>query len=93
MGQAALGAIGKIMQEFPGVNTICGLSNISFGLPRRRIFNRYFLALGISRGLSAVILDPTDKQLMTALLTAEMLTGRDEYRQNYIEAYQNGALI
>jgi cobalamin-dependent methionine synthase I len=93
MGLGAMGAIEKIMQEFPGVNTICGLSNISFGLPQRRIINRYFLALCISRGLSAVILDPTDKQLMTALLTAEMLTGRDEYCQNYIEAYQNNNLV
>ncbi len=92
MGLAALGAISKISQNFPGVNTICGLSNISFGLPQRRIINRYFLALCISRDLSAVILDPTDKQLMTALITTEMLTGRDEYCQNYIEAYQNNRL-
>ena len=93
MGLAALGAIKKIMQNFPGVNTICGLSNISFGLPERRIINRNFLTLCISYGLSAVILDPTDKQLMTALLTTEMLVGRDEYCQNYIEAYQNNRLI
>ncbi len=93
MGLAALGALKKIMQNFPGVNTICGLSNISFGLPERRIINRYFLTLCISHGLSAVILDPTDKQLMTALLATEMLIGQDEYCQNYIEAYQNNHLI
>lgn len=93
MGLAALGAIKKIMQNFPGVNTICGLSNISFGLPERRIINRNFLTLCISYGLSAVILDPTDKQLMTALITTEMLVSRDEYCQNYIEAYQNNRLI
>jgi cobalamin-dependent methionine synthase I len=93
MALAALGAIKQIMQDFPGVNTICGLSNISFGLPERRIINRYFLTLCISYGLSAVILDPTDKQLMTALLTTEMLVGRDEYCQDYIEAYQNNQLI
>lgn len=93
MGLAALGAISKIMQNFPKVNTICGLSNISFGLPERRIINRNFLTLCISHGLSAVILDPTDKQLMTSLLTTEMLIGRDEYCQNYIEAYQENRLI
>lgn len=93
MGLAALGAIRQINQDFPGVNTICGLSNISFGLPERRIINRYFLTLCISHGLSAVILDPTDKQLMTALLTTEMLVGLDEYCQDYIEAYQNNQLI
>jgi cobalamin-dependent methionine synthase I len=92
MGLASLGAISKIMDAFPGVNTICGLSNISFGLPERRIINRNFLALCICYGLSAVILDPTDRELMTTLITAEMLMGRDEYCENYIEAYQNGRL-
>jgi cobalamin-dependent methionine synthase I len=93
MGLAALGAIKQIKQDFPAVNTICGLSNVSFGLPERRIINRYFLTLCISYGLTAVILDPTDKQLMTALLTTEMLVGRDEYCQDYIDAYQNNRLI
>ncbi len=93
MGLAALGAIKQIKHDFPAVNTICGLSNVSFGLPERRIINRYFLTLCISYGLTAVILDPTDKQLMTALLTTEMLVGRDEYCQNYIDAYQNNRLI
>ena len=92
MGLASLGAISKIKENFPGVNTICGLSNISFGLPERRIINRSFLALCISYGLSAVILDPTDKHLMTQLITTEMLLGRDEYCENYIDAYQNNRL-
>ena len=92
MGVAALGAINKIMHDFPGVNTICGLSNISFGLPERRLINRNFLALCIASGLSAVILDPTDQQLMATLLAVEMLLGRDEYCGNFIDAYQNGRI-
>jgi 5-methyltetrahydrofolate--homocysteine methyltransferase len=92
MGIATLGAINKIMKEFPGVNTICGLSNISFGLPERRLINHNFLALAISYGLSAAILDPTDKQLMATLLAVEMLLGRDEYCENFIDAYQNGRI-
>jgi 5-methyltetrahydrofolate--homocysteine methyltransferase len=92
MGIATLGAIGKIMGDFPGVNTICGLSNISYGLPERRLINRNYLALGMSYGLSAVILDPTDRQLMNTLLTVEMLLGRDEYCGNFIDAYQNGQI-
>ncbi len=90
LGIATLGAINKIMNDFPGVNTICGISNISFGLPERRLINRSFLALGMSYGLSAVILDPTDQQLMATLITVEMLLGRDEYCGNFIDAYQNG---
>jgi len=92
MGIATLGAIYEIMNHFPGVNTICGLSNISFGLPERRLINRNFLALCMSYGLSAAILDPTDRQLMATLLAVEMLLGRDEYCQNFIDAYQNGRI-
>ena len=92
MGITTLRAISKIMNDFPGVNTICGLSNISFGLPERRLINRNFLALSISYGLSAVILDPTDRQLMATLLSVEMLLGRDEYCGNFIDAYQNGKI-
>jgi 5-methyltetrahydrofolate corrinoid/iron sulfur protein methyltransferase len=93
MGAATLGAINKIMSDFPGVNTICGLSNVSFGLPERRLINRSFLVLCMSYGLSAAILDPTDKQLMASLLAAEMLLGRDEYCENFIDAYQNGRIV
>jgi 5-methyltetrahydrofolate--homocysteine methyltransferase len=92
MGIATLEAIHKIMNDFPGVNTICGLSNISFGLPERRLINRNFLALCISYGLSAAIFDPTDKELMASLLAVEMLLGRDEYCENFIDAYQNGRI-
>jgi 5-methyltetrahydrofolate--homocysteine methyltransferase len=92
MGIATLEAIYRIMSDFPGVNTICGLSNVSFGLPERRIINRNFLALCMSYGLSAVILDPTDKQLMTTLIAVEMLLSRDEYCENFIDAYQNGRI-
>ncbi len=92
MGIAALEAIRQIMQGFPGVNTICGLSNISFGLPERRLINRNFLALAMSYGLSAAIMDPTDKLLMSTLLSIDMLLGRDEYCENYIEAYQRGGI-
>ncbi len=89
MGTAVLGAIQKIMNDFPGVNTICGLSNISFGLPMRKVINRNFLALCMASGLSAAILDPTDQQLMATLLSTDMLLGQDEYCGNFIEAYQS----
>ena len=92
MGIATLRAISTIISDFPGVNTICGLSNISFGLPERRLINRNFLALSMSYGLSAVILDPTDRQLMSTILAVEMLLGRDEYCGNFIDAYENGQI-
>jgi len=92
MGLAALGAIAGIMSDFPGVNTICGLSNISFGLPARRLINRNFLSLCLSHGLSAAILDPADRHLMATLLAVEMLLNRDEYCDGFITAYQTGRI-
>ncbi len=92
MGTAILGAINMIMQSFPGVNTICGLSNVSFGLPMRSLINRNFLAIAVANGLSAAILDPTDKKLMSTIVTAEMLLGKDDYCEKYIDAYQDGIL-
>lgn len=87
MGPAVLEAVAGIMDRFPGVNTICGLSNISYGLPARRMINRHFLGLAVSRGLSAAILDPTDPRLMSALLTVRMLLGQDDYCSEFIDAY------
>ncbi|MFC2062825.1 dihydropteroate synthase [Chloroflexota bacterium] len=92
MGTAVLGAIDEIMNGFPGVNTICGLSNISFGLPARGVINRNFLALGLAHGLSAAILDPTDQRLMETLLAVEMLLGKDEYCGDFIDAFQGGRI-
>lgn len=91
-GTTALEAIGSIRTRFPGVKTICGLSNVSFGLPRRGLVNRSFLALCLSHGLSAAILDPTDSELMATLLSVEMLLGQDNYCDKYINAYQTGRI-
>ncbi|MDH4205385.1 MAG: dihydropteroate synthase [Desulfobacteraceae bacterium] len=92
MGNAVLGTIKTIMNDFPGINTICGLSNISFGLPARHLINRTFLSLCILQGLSAAILDPTDKRLMANLLTVQMILGKDEYCGDFIDAHQNGII-
>lgn len=92
VGHIVLDAIKTFMNDFPGVNTICGLSNVSFGLPARRLINSTYLSLCMFQGLSAAILDPTDTSLMATLLSTEMLLGRDEYCEKYIDAYQRGCL-
>jgi len=92
MGNAVLEAIQRIMETFPEIHTICGLSNISYGLPLRKLVNRNFLALATARGLSAAILDPTDQRLMATLLSTRMILGRDEYCGDFIDAYQNGII-
>jgi len=89
---AALGAIGKIMQLFPGVHTICGLTNVSFGLPVRKLLNKTFLVAAMSHGLDSAIIDPTDQELMANLVAAEALLNRDDFCSRYIKAYRKGKL-
>lgn len=76
-----------------GANTICGLSNVSFGLPDRKIINSVFLAMAIQSGLDAAILDPTDKLMLSSLRAARALVGRDDYCAEYIKAFRDGKLI
>jgi len=87
---ATLNAIERIMREFPGVHTTCGLTNVSYGLPNRKLVNRTFLVAAIARGLDSAILDPTDKQLFGALKSALMITGKDEFCIEYIARFREG---
>jgi 5-methyltetrahydrofolate--homocysteine methyltransferase len=89
---ATLEAIEKIMEQFPGVHTVCGLTNVSHGLPNRKLVNRTFLAEAIARGLDAAILDPTDKKLCSVMRAALMLAGKDNFCVQYIKAFRNGLL-
>jgi 5-methyltetrahydrofolate corrinoid/iron sulfur protein methyltransferase len=89
---AAMAAIDRIMWEFPGVHTICGLTNVSYGLPERKLINRTFLAAAISRGLDAVIMDPTDPLLYAALKAGLAVAGKDDYCMDYIDAFRAGRL-
>jgi cobalamin-dependent methionine synthase I len=91
-GVLALETIRRIHREFPGVKTICGLSNVSFGLPRRFLLNRTFMVLSIGAGLSGAIVDPLDRKIMTNILVAETLAGRDEYCMKYLKASRAGTL-
>jgi len=89
---ATLDAFEKIMKQFPGVHTTCGLTNVSYGLPNRKLVNRIFLASAAARGLDSAILDPTDKQLFGALKAALMIAGKDEFCMQYIAGFREGRL-
>jgi len=91
-GIAFLEAVGRIRERYPRAHIICGLSNISFGLPNRRLLNRTFLAMALLKGVDAVILDPTDGKLMAALCAARALLGLDEFCMDYIRASREGRL-
>jgi cobalamin-dependent methionine synthase I len=79
-----------IRQEFPEAHLIMGLSNISFGLPARSYINRVFLILALAAGLDSVILDPLDRELRAALVTARLVLGHDRHCLDYTRAYRAG---
>jgi 5-methyltetrahydrofolate--homocysteine methyltransferase len=89
---ATLGGIEHIMKQFPGVHTICGLTNVSYGLPYRELVNRTFLVAAIVRGLDSAILDPTNKKFYGALKAILMIMAKDEFCAEYIKAYREGLL-
>jgi 5-methyltetrahydrofolate--homocysteine methyltransferase len=91
-GGTALETLRMIKDGLPLVQTICGLSNISFGLPSRQLLNRQFLSIMRAGGLDAAILDPTDGKLTGALRAAEALLGHDENCLTYIGAARQGNL-
>jgi cobalamin-dependent methionine synthase I len=91
-GLKAFETIERMSKEFKGVKILCGLSNISYALPERRIVNRAFLSLAMRAGLSAALLDPLDKGIMGNLKATAALLGRDDYCMDYIRAFREGRL-
>jgi len=91
-GVEFLQAIDRITQTFKGVHTMCGLSNISFGLPERKFINQTFMVMAIARGLDGAIVNPLDARMMGCITTAETLMGRDPYCMNYLKAFRAGKL-
>ena len=65
------------LREELGVNSTCGASNISFGLPNRHGINSAFLAMAISNGLTSAITNPLEREIVTAIRAADVLTGND----------------
>ncbi len=92
-GILALETIRRLHREFTGVKTICGLSNISFGLPNRFLVNRLFMVLCIGAGLTGAIVDPLDQKMMTHIIVAETLVGKDEFCLKYLKANRAGNLV
>ncbi len=92
-GLEVLETVHTVMTRWPGVHTICGLSNISFGLPVRNVLNSTFLAVMVQAGLDGAIIDPTEPRMMATIAAAEALLGRDDFCVKYIEAHRSGRLV
>ncbi len=88
--QIAFDTMRAVRQEFPEAHLTIGLSNISFGLPGRSFVNRYFLSLALAAGLDSAILDPLDREIQAAILTTDLLLGKDAHCLNFIRASRKG---
>ena len=90
VGLEVLDSIKLIKKEFPDVHIISAISNISFGLPNRKMLNRIFLVQTLTTGMDAFIIDPLDQKLMGYLFASQALLGQDEFCKNYLSAYRRG---
>ncbi|HIF73068.1 MAG TPA: hypothetical protein EYQ61_11010 [Dehalococcoidia bacterium] len=102
-GKHAFDAITKIRAEFGDkIHVAGGMSNVSFGIPKRRLINDLFLYLAIEAGADAGIIDPMTTSAERSLdidleagpvkLAMELLQGNDDFAMNYITAFRAGEL-
>jgi len=83
-------AVRMIKAEYPEVHITSGLSNISFGMPYRKIINMQFLALAMAAGMDSAIMDPLSTDMQATLFATDALLGNDEYCMSYLGAYRAG---
>ena len=85
--RAILEGIRLVKQELPGVRTVLGVSNISFGLPFRPLVNATFLSAAFSAGLDMGIINPKQQRMMDVVNSWRVLSGEDESAQRYVAGY------
>ncbi|MBF0229376.1 MAG: dihydropteroate synthase [Desulfamplus sp.] len=91
-GVMVLDAVRAIKAQFPEVHISGGLSNISYGLPQRKIINRTFVSLMMAAGMDSAIIDPLDQKIMATIKTADMLLGHDNFCGNYLKGVRAGVI-
>lgn len=89
-GHQVLHLIRRLREELE-VNTTCGASNISFGLPNRAGINAAFLAMAIGAGMTSAITNPLEPGIMQAVRASDVLTGRDRDCATWIRQYRQPA--
>jgi len=84
-GQHAFQLIRRLREELK-VNTICGASNVSFGLPTRHMITGTFLAMAIGAGMTSAIMNPMHPEVKAAVMAADVLAGQDKDCAAWIRA-------
>lgn len=81
-----------VKAKYPKAHVTSGLSNISFGMPLRAAINRTFLSMCVAAGMDSAIANPNDRELMTAVMAAELLMDKDRYCMNFNKAFRAGRI-
>jgi 5-methyltetrahydrofolate--homocysteine methyltransferase len=81
----------RMIREELGCNTVCGASNISFGLPNRALINSVFVPMAICAGMTCAITNPIEKEIRHAIYAADVLMGHDESCIRYLSAMREVA--
>ncbi len=85
-GQAVfiLDAVRYVKSAYPEAHVALGLSNISFGIPKRNNLNKAFFAMLVGAGCDGAIVDPTEPDMMLTLCSSRAVMGIDEYCMEYL---------
>ena len=89
-GRQVFRILGRLRDELH-VNSTCGASNVSFGLPNREGINGAFLAMAIASGLTSAITNPIAEGVRTAVMAADVLQGNDQDAARWIRTHRVGA--
>jgi len=89
-GNQVFELVRKLRRELK-VNTTCGASNVSFGLPQRSGINNAFLPMLIAAGMTSAIVNPLHPELVQAIRAGDVLTGVDDGCSRWIKAYREPA--
>ena len=90
--RVTLETVRRIREEL-GVHAILGVSNVSFGLPERKVLNAAFLTMAMQNGLSCAIINPNDALMMSALRASDALLGQDDNCLRYIDTFRDSASV
>jgi 5-methyltetrahydrofolate--homocysteine methyltransferase len=89
-GQQVFRLVRRLREEL-GVNSTCGASNVSFGMPDRERINAAFLPMAIASGLTSAITNPLAAEVKAAIMAADVLMGNDQDAARWIRAHRDAA--
>ncbi len=91
-GFTTLKTLETIKKEFPECKTCLAVSNVSFGLPKRSLINRTMLSMALYLGVDALLVNPLDQALTSAIKACEVILGKDRHCRKYTRAFRKDEL-